>query len=409
MGNPGINAMRGCWGTMVLLVCCSSVRALAQQDFSKSGPASGEDLAKLNSIIKMTNTLMKHGRLHEADSLLKTNLKCCFPNNFSLLEQYGLVLHHLGKQKLAIKQYEKALHLSPHHLGVAGLLSNLALSQEEVGNDKSALKNYKEAIEMNPRLKGAHVNIANFYRIHRKWDEAAKNLKLAIAIDPKDDIAIGGLGAVYMDQHKWPQAEKAFRESAALNKHGYAARTELGNVLLRMNRDAEAKAEFEEVLAMNKHWYRAHDGLAAYFLKNKEPKLAELQAKLALSLRGGDQYSLDLFHQAKHSTREAEKHSNTVVAYSDQYDHITKHKPHPENQKGSWDQQAGQHASWLRSIGYVLLVAALVGGVGYFVFNRPQDEGYHHVSMKGPNDFDTGFEAGGLLDDDLNDAKSWDN
>ena len=127
-------SMRGWWGTLVLLVCCSSVRALAQQDFSKSGPASGEDLAKLNSIIKMTNTLMKHGRLHEADSLLKTNLKCCFPNNFSLLEQYGLVLHHLGKQKLAIKQYEKALHLSPHHLGVAGLLSNLALSQEEVGN-----------------------------------------------------------------------------------------------------------------------------------------------------------------------------------------------------------------------------------------------------------------------------------
>merc|ERR1712166_896923 len=135
------------------------------------------DAQRLGEIIRMCNELIGHGRLQEALSIVRTNLECvktnpehCYPDNFSLLEQYGLILHHLGRQKEAIKKYEQALAAHPSHEGTPGLLSNLALSQEESGDDHGALKNYKTALKLQPNLKGAHVNIANYYRIHRMWD-----------------------------------------------------------------------------------------------------------------------------------------------------------------------------------------------------------------------------------------------
>ena len=96
-----------------------------------STPSNPVQLRKLNTVIRMVNEFMRHGKLREAQSILERNLDCCFPDNFSLLEQLGLALHHRGHQEEAIVKYKRALRLHPEHSGVAGLLSNLALSQEE--------------------------------------------------------------------------------------------------------------------------------------------------------------------------------------------------------------------------------------------------------------------------------------
>eukprot|EP00658_Telonema_sp_P-2_P076542 TRINITY_DN671_c0_g1_i1.p1 TRINITY_DN671_c0_g1~~TRINITY_DN671_c0_g1_i1.p1 ORF type:complete len:408 (+),score=143.97 TRINITY_DN671_c0_g1_i1:42-1226(+) len=364
--------------TMRVVLVMATVLVLGGAAPHFSGRESNGEKTKMNTVIRMVNDFMGNGQLEEAESILQNNVECCFRDSFSLLEQWGLVLHHLGHQKDAIEKYQKALALHPHHHGVAGLLSNLALSQEESGDDKSALKNYKLALKKDPKLKGAHVNIANYFRIHREWEKAAKNLKLAIEIDPRDDIAVGGLGAVYMDQHKWTAAEKQFRRAIKLNDRSWAARTELGNVLLRMNKDEEAKRSFETVVKRNPEWYRAHDGLAAYYIKSDKMKLAEKEAKAALALRSGDQYSRDLLDQARHGSREAEKQYRAVVTYSDQYDHITRHPklhhtPHPEYAMA----EPSSFSNFAGLLGLVLVIGT-IAVVGWFVYRSKAGAGGQH-------------------------------
>lgn len=387
-------------GTRIAIVALLFALVHTVSSLPIARPVGNRNPAKLNTIIRMVNEFMGHGRLQEALSMVERNLKCCFPDNFSLLEQHGLILNHLGHQQEAIKKYEQALAAHPSHEGTPGLLSNLALSQEQSGDDEGALKNYETALKLQPNLKGARVNIANYYRIHSMWDKAAENLEKAIKIDPNDDIAVGGLGAVYMDQHKWAAAEKMFRRSIELNPKSWAARTELGNVLLRMDRDEAARKSFESVTSKNAAWYRAHDGLAAYYIKHNKKDLAKREAKKALKLRTGDQYSLDLLSQARHSSREAEKHFNAIVTYSDQYDHIVKHKPHPEY-------ATAQPASFsMTSVLLLLLFVAGLGCVIWFLYTNKSNvdaSGYASVRLhaQAGDDYDTGFESTTLMDDDL--------
>merc|ERR1711907_284287 len=121
MGTTSVRMARHIWArlssahfasTCLLFILLSSAAGY------ESTPSNPAELEKLNTVIRLANEFMRHGKVREAKSILEKNLECCFPDNFSLLEQLGLALHHLGHQEQAIAKYQRALRMHPNHPGM---------------------------------------------------------------------------------------------------------------------------------------------------------------------------------------------------------------------------------------------------------------------------------------------------
>jgi len=178
----------------------------------------------------------------------------------------------LGKNDLALQEFQRALQLDPHS---AEALRGMAAAYDHMGRVQDAEAAYRQAIALRPDYWNGYNMLGLFFDGHGRYQEAIAQLQHAAQLTPDNAVVYSNLAAVYLDMGDpkvWPQAEQALRKSLELapSYEGYA---NLGSLYLSEGRYAESTATTEEALQLNDKDFQVWANLMeAYRWQHEEGK-----------------------------------------------------------------------------------------------------------------------------------------
>ena len=160
----------------------------------------------------------------------------------------------LGKDDIALQQYEKAMEMNPRDVDT---LIGLSRVNEKLNRPQEAEKNLKQAIALRPDYWNGYLMLALFYNRQKRDDDAVAQLKHVIELTPDNARAYSNLGAQYIDQgdpKNYPAAEAALKQSLQITPT-YDAYSNLGYLYYRQKRYADAVQTYRQSLPLNdKDW-----------------------------------------------------------------------------------------------------------------------------------------------------------
>jgi len=125
----------------------------------------------------------------------------------------GLVHEKEGNLPLALKDYNKAIAISP---GFSDAYINRGIIYGESSLFDKAIDDFSRAISLDPSSAKAYMNRGAVYMREGDYESALKNLRRAIALDPKDATTHFNLGLAYFNTGNKMEALKSMERAAAL-------------------------------------------------------------------------------------------------------------------------------------------------------------------------------------------------
>jgi len=185
----------------------------------------------------------------------------------------------LGKNDLALQEFQKALDINPRD---ASALLGLAGLYEKVGRASDAEANYERAITLRPDYWEGHSALGAFYARQKRVQDSLSQYRRVIELTPDSPEAYSDLGAEYMDLNDSSSnsaAEAAFQKSIQLSPN-YQAYANLGWLYMNQNRYAESAAATRKALELNDKDWRVWSNLQlAYTWLKDDEKLRPVRAK----------------------------------------------------------------------------------------------------------------------------------
>jgi len=205
------------------------------------------------------------------------------PEIGSVCEHVGLMYEYLGKQKDAMKYYERALRRSiaafgEFHPKVGLIYGRMGTSYSKQKNYSAALNYQKKALEININFSGPHSrdaagtygHIATIYRHQKKYKEAFHNYFNAIEIylnygQDQKEIAIlcEHVGHMYEEFQKYDEALSYFRKALEVKRalHGdihpeiSQAFCQLASIYKKMGKHADCIQNYTNALEIDSRIY----------------------------------------------------------------------------------------------------------------------------------------------------------
>jgi serine/threonine protein kinase/tetratricopeptide (TPR) repeat protein len=248
--------------------------------------------------------------------------------NNSLASAYvtlGRVHDSLGKNDLALAEFEQALKLDPRN---PDALAGEAHSYEHAGRFADAETAFKKAIALRPDDWNGYNSLGLFYHRQARYTEAIEAYTRAAELTPDNAWVYSNIGSVYIDQgnpQKYPEAEKALRKSIELSPT-YGAYANLGYLYALQQRYAESVVATKKALEFNDHDYivwanlaMAYEGLheTTEFEDTLNHELPLLEQAVQSNPRdAGMQARLALVYAQKKSREKSLEHLQTALALS---------------------------------------------------------------------------------------------
>jgi tetratricopeptide (TPR) repeat protein len=107
---------------------------------------------------------------------------------------YGLILQRRGTNRLAEREFKKAIEVKP---SFAEAYNNLGMVYDNMGKTDSALIEIKEATRLDPNYADAYANLGFIYGEKKELLLAIDALQEALRLDPQNYSAQRNLGMVY--------------------------------------------------------------------------------------------------------------------------------------------------------------------------------------------------------------------
>jgi eukaryotic-like serine/threonine-protein kinase len=195
----------------------------------------------------------------------------------------------LGKNDLALQEFQKALEINPHD---AGALIGLAGVYEQTGHIPDAEASYQRAIALRPDYWEGYSALGAFYARQKRTQDAVAQYRRVIELTPDNSEGYSDLGVAYMelnDSQSNAAAEAALQKSLQLAPN-YQAYANLGWLYMDEKRYADAAAATRKALELNDKDWRvwANLQLAYTWLKDNE----KMRAARAKTLTLLEQYAL---------------------------------------------------------------------------------------------------------------------
>ena len=195
----------------------------------------------------------------------------------------------LGKNDLALQEFQKALEINPYD---AGSLIGLAGVHEKTGHLADAEANYQRAIALRPDYWEGYSALGAFYDRQKRLQDSLAQYGRVIELTPDSPEAYSDLGIEYMelnDSQSNAAAEAALQKSIQLAPN-YQAYANLGWLYISQKRYADSAAATRKALELNDKDWRVWANLqVAYTWLKEEEKIPPVRAK-TLSLL--EQYAL---------------------------------------------------------------------------------------------------------------------
>lgn len=125
------------------------------------------------------------GSLDKAEKLFSL-LLAESPDEFKLLQRFGMVLAQLGRASEAIPHLERAIRLRPDN---AGAYYYLGIAHEHLGDTDSAIDNYHCTLAYQKNFRPAHLAIANINLPFEHYTEVLKRFHQWLR--PRNYVEIG--------------------------------------------------------------------------------------------------------------------------------------------------------------------------------------------------------------------------
>jgi tetratricopeptide (TPR) repeat protein len=195
----------------------------------------------------------------------------------------GNLHSRLGKDDLALQEFQHALQLAPHS---AEALTGIAYAYERMGRISDAEDAFKRAAALRPDFWDGYNSLGIFYDRQQRYPEAIAQLRKVVELTPDNAQAYSNLGAVYLDTgdpKMIPQAQEALKKSVELSP-SYPAYANLGNLYSNQGRYAESAAMTEKALQINDKDFQVWCNLMESYRWLKESDKAATAADRATKL-----------------------------------------------------------------------------------------------------------------------------
>jgi eukaryotic-like serine/threonine-protein kinase len=185
----------------------------------------------------------------------------------------------LGKNDLALQEFQKGLDINPRD---AGALSGLAGVYENTGKIADAEANYKRAIALRPDYWEGYSALGEFYGRQKRVQDSIAQYRRVIELTPDSPEVYSDLAVEFMelkDSGSYAAAEASLQKSIQLAPN-YQAYFNLGWLYIQQRRYAEAVAPIRKAVQLNDKDWRVWSllQLAYTWLKDDE-KMRAARAK----------------------------------------------------------------------------------------------------------------------------------
>jgi serine/threonine-protein kinase len=189
----------------------------------------------------------------------------------------------LGKNDLALQEFQKALDINPRD---AGALMGLAGVYERMGRIPDAEANYQRAIALRPDYWEGYLALGEFYSRQKRARDSIAQYRRVIELTPDNPEVYSDLGVEYMELKESGSsaaAEAALQKSIQLAPN-YQAYANLGWLYMEQKRYSEAAAAARKAVALNDKDWRVWSNLqlAYTWLKDDENMRAARAKTLSL-------------------------------------------------------------------------------------------------------------------------------
>ena len=124
-----------------------------------------------------------------------------------------------------------------------------ALLAYYVGHDgEKYFQILKTITEKYPEEKRVRVDLANYYRSHGRFEEAAGELRRALELDPRYGYAMNLLAYNFGDQNKFKEALEYFQLYASISPGDANPYDSMGELYFRLGQMEKARQKFEEAV-----------------------------------------------------------------------------------------------------------------------------------------------------------------
>jgi Flp pilus assembly protein TadD len=198
----------------------------------------------------------------------------------------GLAYARMGRYAEAIREYQRALELSP---GYSEAYNNMGRSLEALGRNEEAGEAYRAAVERDPSNAAARNNVGAFLMRVGDLENAERWLREAITLDPERPEARANLAAILASRGDQEGAESQYRRAVEANPDFKEAWNALGELLETMGRAPEAIAAYSRAVAIDPTYVKARNNLGVVLALTGQYEEAAIEFETALRCAPGDQ------------------------------------------------------------------------------------------------------------------------
>lgn len=180
------------------------------------------------------------------DSLLKEN-----GDSTLLYILSGNIHEALGNSDKAIKEYRKAIHLSPDN---PEAYNNVGVSYKKKGDFKKAETAFKQAGKLAPDRPDISYNLGNLFKLSGDLESAESWYKKSLEQDPSFIKAYNNLGTIFELSKDYEKAEEIYRRGLSMDKNNATLHYNLGITFQDRGQLDEAKTQYEESLKYRPGW-----------------------------------------------------------------------------------------------------------------------------------------------------------
>ena len=198
------------------------------------------------------------------------------PGNAAIHFFFGVVCIDLNLPLEARKSLDEAVRLDPQNAYYNYALGSVALQGRDSSQALPYFEKYMQRKPKDPRGQYA-LGVSQFYL--SDYESAAKNLR---AVVDRKETASGAhyfLGRIAKVYDHLPEAESELKQAVAANPRFADALAELGQLHTKLRRYDDARKELERAFALEPENFRVNMNLLVLYLKTKDPRAAEQQAR----------------------------------------------------------------------------------------------------------------------------------
>ena len=188
------------------------------------------------------------------------------PSSAEALYGIGSVYLNQNKNAEAKGAFERAAKLTANYPDtLPDTWNNLGVIATREGRIDDSIECFQRALQLNPHHLLSLDNLANAYRLQKRWPEARALLERALAVDPEDAEANYSLGMVYAQTDDTAKAYEYLQRASKARPAYPEALNNLGVLYLVTQRESLAVQSFEKCIKLAPQFDQAYLNLARVY------------------------------------------------------------------------------------------------------------------------------------------------